>query len=217
MNYYEVWTDEGKRKKYAYGIEMNDYELEKINCAVCRREWEDDPLLTSQIKLKIILSNSYYADFILSGYFQLISQKGLDILINEGITGWRYEEIEMLSKRDLTEEKRRDIKDGYGYRIYNSIPDDPPKYYKILANKTARLHPKSNVILTGKCDVCGYEMYEKRGDVFAPDYLDKESWNGDDLFGVIQYGTSIYCTQDFVHIYNKYALTGLIFDSIESL
>ncbi|MPW26724.1 hypothetical protein GC105_13100 [Alkalibaculum sp. M08DMB] len=217
MNFYRIYTDEGKRKKYSYGIIMNDNEFKKVECPVCNRTWEYDPLLDSDNKLKVVLGNSNYADFIMALYFELISQKSLNILLKENTTGWTYEEINTMSKEELTDEQVKDFKEEYGIKALKSIPNNPPIYYKILAKKTAKLHPRSRVILIGKCDVCGYEEYDKEGSYFDPDYIEKDSWNGDDIFGVKEYGTTMFCSERFVEIYHKHSLTGLGFDRIEAI
>jgi predicted Zn-ribbon and HTH transcriptional regulator len=219
MKFYRLSTDEGKKKKYAFGILISDYPSKTIKCPSCHREWRKELLLEKETNLTICLSNSYYADFSGVVYHTLISEKAKDIFYDTQIKGYTLGEMEILKKEEVPQETIKELRDE-GYKVKN-ISDNPPRYYRLFVEIGARLHPKSEVIPNGYCKDCGYEDYVTKGedyvDPFHPLYIKHDSWNGNDLFMVKELGGAIFCSQRFVDIYTETKLTGLLFKCVPGL
>jgi len=164
----------------------------------------------------IALTNSYYPDFVYFLYYILVSSKAKDVLLSENITGYHLEDINVVAKSNIAPAKIKELRD-MGYKV-NNISDDPPSYNKLVANRSARLHQMSNVVKVN-CDICGFEGYQMMvmEDIFKPETIKEESWNGDDIFMVEEFCSVVYCTEKFVEVYKKHELTGLIFKEVESL
>lgn len=219
MNFYRLSTNEGKKKKYAFGILISDYPSRIIKCLSCHREWRDDLLLEKETNLTICLSNIHYADFIDVVYHTLISAKARETFCNKQIKGYSLGNIIIQKKEEVQQETIIELRND-GYKVQN-ISDNPPKYYRLFVEIGAELHPESEVILTGKCNDCDFEEYITKGedyvDPFHPLYIKDDSWNGNDLFMVKELRGAIFCSQRFVDIYTEARLTGLLFDCITGL
>ena len=216
MDFYEIRVDEGKRKKYAQGLLLSGFNLKEIFCNTCKRLWHEYPSLEETMHLNIAFSNDYYPEFLNTSFNTLVSEKAKDVLSIEKISGYRLEEIEPISRDNIPESVIIKLKECCGAKI-NMIPNNPPMFHRLIVERSAELHLSSNVVLRERCETCGYENYEKIGDVFAPEYIKRDTWNGNDLFMVKQFYAVIYCTERFVNIYDKYSLKGLEFKKTESL
>jgi len=123
----------------------------------------------------------------------------------------------ILSGSSLTIEQKKSLRDD-GFNL-KKIPLDPARFYKMHVSLEAVYHKNSNIILLENCDQCGYERYVTIGkewvDSEQPCILSADSLNGRDLFLAKGYGVSIFCSQRFVDVYNKYKLTGLLFEPVQ--
>lgn len=219
MEFYALSIDEGQRKKFAYGVLVDDYPNEEVICTHCGREWDKDLLIHDDIALEIVLSNNYYSDFLGVIYHVLISDKVYNLLKNEKVTGFHLKDVVIKSVLDLSSEKLKELsKRGY---IVKKFSHEKPLYYRLLVDGNAQAHKNSEVILTEFCEICGFELYTTIGksyiDPFHPIYIDMQTWNGDDLFLVKELGSRIFCTEKFKNIYNNNNLSGLIFDKVKSI
>lgn len=214
---YLLLTDEGRKKKYAYAIDLNDWPKELIICPKCRREWEKTLVHEYGIDIPVVLSNDHYPDF-LYHYINHISVKAKDVMQNEGIKGYTLEKAHILSVNDLAEEQIKELRyDGVKIK---KIPVDPPPYYKMHVEMGGEYHDKSNIILLESCSECGYERYVTPGKEWVDTgefFLSLDSLKGYDLFRVKGYGFNIFCTEKFREVYQKHALTGLLFKEVQVL
>jgi hypothetical protein len=215
MNLYTLLTDEGRRKKYAYGIIISKKVINKIYCPECKMMQENYSNICKDISYTLALSNDYYADFaqdtgLIYGY--MILEKTLDILHLENITGfYTKNDLNILSGEQLTLDIRKSLKND-GFKI-DKIANNPPKYHTLFANYGAKSHVATNRFITKECSLCGYlEVIDKGDALRSYVYLQKGTWNGNDLFRVKEYGNQIFCSERFKGIYEKYKLTGLKFD-----
>lgn len=215
MTFYKIIIDEGRRKKYSAGIMLDESKNKNIQCNSCGREWEKEALLDNEVFFNIALTNSNYPDFVYFLYYILVSNKVKDVFLSENIKGYHLEDINVVSKSSIAPSKIKELRD-MGYKV-NNIPNNPPSYYKLVANRSAGLCQHSNVVLEVNCDICGFEGYEVIGDIFQPKCIKKESWNGDDIFMVKEFCSVEYCSEKIVEVYKKHELTGLTFQKVDSL
>lgn len=214
---YYLGADEGRRKKYAYGVDVADKTYERIICAKCNIDFIRNISLTIGLNEPIVLTNDYYPDFMWYSTF-LVSEKTKEVFELEKITGYELEEANIISANELTLEEKRELKeDAVNVK---KVAVNPPKYYKLHVSIGATYHEKSGVIFRGKCDECGYEDYT----VVNPDnynipyhIVKKESLNGNDLFRSIGFGRAVFCTERFKEICEKHKLTGFLFKDAEAL
>ena len=214
MDFYKIYTDEGKKKKYAFGILVSEYPYKKINCDTCGKEWRKELLLDENSSLQICLSSINYPDFASIIYHVIISEKAKEAIMYENITGYQLGTLTIVSKDEISPERIKQLREKE-YKVQN-ISSNPPNYYRLFVERSAELHPKSEVFFE-ECDVCGYRKYASHKDPFRAEYIKKDSWNGSDLFMVKEFGAVIYCTERFVEVYQKHKLTGLLFKKVESI
>ena len=122
----------------------------------------------------------------------------------------------MISGNELTEGQKKTLRlDGINIK---KIATNPPKYFKLHVAIGADLHEDSNRIRTDYCEVCGYESYIQKGEnpyLYDHAVLRMDSLAGTDLFKSIGYGDTVFCSERFRQIYDKYKMTGLFFTEIE--
>lgn len=211
MKYYYLSTDEGKRKKFAYGI--GDFPSEKISCDVCGRNYSRSLVTKRNLPYEMYLSNGYYPDFLWE-YYRFISERAKQILFEEKVTGYILEGVTMRSFSDLSVEEIKELKRDR-FKV-DRIPLNPPQYYRLFIKYIAKMHKESNYILLESCDACGYTHYGTKVREDERIIIDESTLNGDDFFLLEGRGSVIYCTERFVDIYNKHNLTGLDFDEVEA-
>lgn len=214
MDFYRLSTDEGKQKKFAYGIGLDEYPQRLITCDICGREWKKGMLLDEDTLLSICLSNEFYPDFLNVISHTLVSEKAKDVLAQETITGYKLGIIDIIPRDEIPPAKTKKLRQS-GYNV-KKISNNPPNYYRLFAERSAELHIKSEVFFEQECTACGYRKFVKT-DPFKQEYIRKDSWNGSDLFMVKEFGAVIYCTERFVETYQKHNLTGLLFRRVESI
>jgi ribosomal protein L37E len=215
MLFYQWETDEGRHKKFAYGLEVQGYGTKTIKCNVCGREWRR---LVREDDFCIVMSNNNFPDFTSFLHYRLISHRALDILNNEKIKAFHVEPFPVISAELLTEERKREFRrDGDNV---NKFGVDPPKYYWLRAEIGAQLHAMSNVILD-QCAACGFRRVHSPDKSYVdPDqqiFIDLSTWDGSDLFAARESPAVIYATEKFREIYRDYKMTGLDFKETEGI
>lgn len=217
MEIYAISVDEGRKKKFSFGIIIGQYPSKIINCRSCGRAWKKDLLLEHDISIKILLSNENYPDFLGVMHHVLVSKVAMEVINNENLTGYVLKRIKPMSVNDLLSDEKKILRQE-GYKV-NNFSSNPPIYFRMFIDEGAMLHSESNVHLIEKCIDCGFQSYATVGenyvDPFQPIIIDKSSWNGQDLFLIKELGARIFCTEKFVEIYEKYKLSGLVFEKVE--
>jgi len=229
MNFYYVTTDEGKRKKFAVGGLKEVYRYERTICPTCKGQCvTPDYYQLFNYKtwnLKMYMSRDHYADFMSTEYLQLIiSEKAKKVLTENFGDAVDFGDIEMVSHRDLSAEKLKEIRDAQGYAYAKKIPNDPPQFYRLFLKRDAAIDfEKSGYKLVVDCPTCGYKFYEQPifeysvelGKItYTPTvYIIESTWKGCDIFRAEGEGLAIFCTDKFKEAYDQHKLTGLIFSS----
>lgn len=220
MTFYKISEDNTKRKRFAFGILIGTYPQDIINCTKCGRTWKKEKLSNESNELEIVLSNNNYPDFTGVVFHDLISDKTKDVLLYENITGVNIsDKIKILSRNDLSLYVIKRFREE-GYKV-NEIPNEPIRYHRMFLEFGANCHSKSEIVLNAECSACGYGNYVTVGkpyiDPTHPIYIDENSWDGKDIFAIKSLGFNKFCTQRFVDIYNKYNLTGWVFEKVENI
>lgn len=218
MSFYKMGIDEGTKKKFAYGIGIDNKLWDEINCPICKRTWKKDIMLNEENDYSIVLSNSYYPDFLSYGTLTLISEKALESFKDEALTGYHIGNINVVSSEDVSDDKKSQLHKA-GYKV-NNFASKPIVYYRLLVDGKAELHEKSEIVLVESCDICGFFKYRPLKKPITledhfPKFIIKDgSWDESDFFRVKEYDAVIFCTEKLVHIYEKNKLTGLIFNKV---
>ncbi|MDD7792997.1 hypothetical protein [Clostridium sp. 'White wine YQ'] len=214
--FYRLFIDEGKRKKYAYGILLNDYPVQRINCGVCNRVWDKDMLLTLKPEFELVLSNDNLPDFLGLLILDLISEKTKQVFEESEITGYKLFKTNCLKKDEISKEKLKSLaEDGFNK---NKISNLVQNYYFLDVSIGAELDSKTEIIVQEYCNSCGYVKYRTEGKTFIdpahPIYIKKASWNGNDIFRIKELGNTIFCTQKIVDLCKEHKLMGIGFEKI---
>jgi len=227
MNFYDITIDEGRRRKFACGHleEIIPIKKERRSCPDCSGLLGKNYFQLFNDKnwnAKMYMDREHYADFMSYLVYPIVSEKAKEVLTENFGDAVDFGDIEMVSYRDLTVEKLKDIRDTFGYPAVKKIPNDPPQLYRLLLKQGADLDfEKSNIKLTLDCLTCGSRVYDtpyfeysaEHGKIiFTPTvYIKESTWKGYDIFHVEGYGSTVFCTEKFIEIYNQHKLTGLRF------
>ncbi|WP_166243403.1 hypothetical protein [Paenibacillus turpanensis] len=215
MKFYKINIDEGKRKKYAQGIPLVKPLEENICCSVCRRQWRRAHYLENP-NFVMALSNQNFPDFLWFLHYKIISENALEVLMQKVVRNLLFKEISIVSVNDLSEAQVKDLR--FRGENVKKLALNPPKYYTVIVEEGAELHKESGVYVE-ECDSCKYLKVHSYGmDFLHPSqklYLHKRSWNGEDLFTLKYFPATLYCTENFLKLYNEYRLTGLNFSEID--
>jgi len=222
MNFYRVMIDIGKKKKFACGCLTKNYNSKLTVCSGCGIEWNmpggDIWFNDKTWEMEIYLDREYYADFINSQIREIISKKAKNVFINNFNNAVDFGEIKMISCNELTEQQIKKIKDYYGYAAIKNIPNNPPQYYRLLLKQGADLDfIKSNVRLVLDCPECGRKDYSRSYDHIGDPlkiFIIESTWKGYDIFHVEGMGNTVFCTEQFIDVYNQNELKGLEFNKI---
>ena len=220
MDFYRVRIEIGKRKRFAYGITIGNYPSIEIQCDKCKKVWKKSLYYDESQKQIIALSNNYFPDFLSYTPQILISQRAKEIFVQEKITGYHLNEnLEIVPYDKLSIQEIKEIRrDGFDVKKFSN---EVPKYYRFYSDGKAELNEKSNVLTDEHCDECSYTHYYTKGysyfDTNSPFYITEKTWDGKDFFTVKEFPTLENCTERVVEIYNKYKMTGLYFEKIESI
>ncbi|MCD1261362.1 hypothetical protein B5M42_021405 [Paenibacillus athensensis] len=216
MRFFNLYADEGKRKKFAHGIETDvGAPCETVNCSDCGRQWNKAREFSN---LTIVLTNDNYPDFMrLSGTEKVLSLKAADILKMENVTGYCLKEMTTASPKNTPIDFQKLLRSA-GENI-KKMPENPPKYFYWDIAGNAELHEQSGLEITN-CSTCGYVDVVTPGYSYVkpdhPKILDRNTWDGKDLFR-LKHVSRYCCSERFYEIYHKHQLTGLEFREIPSM
>jgi len=228
MNFYTVNIDLGKRKRFACGC-FSELFCEPILtlCSKCGEEYSNtdyDKMFADKAwHVGMYMDRDYYADFASSQFRPIVSAKAKRILAENCSNATDFGDIKMVSFRDLTREKLKQIRDWAGYADTKKIPNDPPQYYRLLLKQGAELDfQKSNIKLTIDCTTCGRKNYDIPYSHYGPNgseqiYIIESTWVGYDIFYAEGKGNTLFCTERFIEIYEKNKLSGLRFEKIQTV
>ena len=217
MRFYKYSIDEGRRKKYAYGIGVQILQkYDEMQCNACGRN------LRKSVKVEnpyVVLTSEHYPDFMYSDVGRLISAKAREVLIKENVSGCTLSEIITVAPKETPAAFQKLLKEA-GENV-KRMPENPPKYYKFHESAWVPFHEKSQLEVHSGCSVCGYpSIATSPGEPFVkfghPVYMDQKEWDGSDFFSITQVGTSV-CSERFYDIYHEHQLTGLVFEQFPSL
>jgi len=228
MNFYHVTTDCGKRKRFACGCFSELFGEPKLTlCNDCGVEYNrtdyKQMFFDKAWHIGMYMDRDHYADFAYSQFLPIVSERAKFILAVNCNNAVDFGDIKMVSFRDLTKEKLKQIRDWSGYAAAKKIPDDPPPYYRLFLKQGADLDfQKSNIRLAIDCTTCGLKSYDIPYSHYGPDgskeiYIIESTWKGYDIFYVEGKGYTIFCTEQFIEIYEKNNLTGLEFAQIQAV
>jgi len=223
MELYRIAIDWGKRKRFACGCLERVHHTQGVPCVACGEEqYTPDYNHLFENKgwdTKMFLDSGYYADFINSQIKVVVSEKAKKMLTENFGNAVDFGDIEMVSFRDLTTEKAKEIRDYSGSAALKKIPDDPPQYFRLLLKQGADLDfQRTNIELAVDCPKCGLKRYQTPGLTYVGEnmpHIIESTWKGCDIFYVEGLGNRMFCTERFVGIYNQNELTGLEFEQVE--
>lgn len=186
--FYDLSHNLSRKYKYLKKLVGGNLKIRK-RCQVCGNYIEFDEESYKGLIFEAS-DNPEYPDCIMYGgapNFLIISQRALDVFIQESVTGFQAYPVSILDKGEEIE-KQYYILRIYGKAAYN---------YKKMGRKPSFY-----------CVDCGYTDYlGKRPLNYEFTYLKENSWDGSDLF----LGTC--CTEKVIDIIRKNKLTG--FDAID--
>jgi len=226
MDFYRVMVSFGKRKLFACGCLAEMINYNRTSCPSCGIEWampDHNKLFNDKSwNMKIYMSRDHYADFIASDLpgSGIVSEHAKKILMENFNNTIDFGNIEMISFRNLTDQKLKEIRDDFGYAAVKKIPNDPPQYYRMLLKQGADLDfEKSNIKLILDCHKCGRKNYDRPRDTGTSSniYIIESTWKYYDLFHVEGKGNTIFCSERFIDIYDQNKLTGLEFEKVQTV
>lgn len=219
MIFYRLIVEEGKRKKYAWAFPPFETDDILVECDHCGRKWyncEDGFLNNSAYP--ITFSNNYFPDFLCCQALILVSQRMKEIIEKNDIQTAKFTEMPVVGKSEFSKEQLKELYDD-GYNI-KKLHDEKPIYYRLGTDIGAVLHRDSNVVWIDKgeyvCKHCGYGVGYKQLDYSAPEYIELDSWNGNDLFKVREFMGAFYCTEKFKKLSEEAKFTGIEFEEVEA-
>lgn len=214
MKFYTLGIEEGRKKKYANAIEIKGFVYEPIHCNVCGRTWGRHHL---DKELIIAMTNDNFPDFAGHMFYILVSERAKSILNQAQLSSFKFIDVRTLSREEISPEKLKDLRNE-GENV-KKIAISPPPYYLLRTHKAAKLHPDTQIGVM-ECKECGYHApYTLGMDYVSCETLkiiDLKSWDGNDLFLVENFSELIFCTENFVDLYNKHELTGLRFQEVNA-
>jgi hypothetical protein len=215
MEVYSILSDEGKTKKYAYAIWVENVPYRTISCDICKNKFQVNSLFDPEVIPKIVLKNNHYADF-LWDYVMLTSEKVVEIFRKSDVTGCLLRNIDILPSSKLTKEQIKTLRaDSVNV---GKLSDEEVKYFRMFTDSTAEFHESCGMYLKEFCPLCGYRKYESKGKEYPSIdkiVIKKETIPNKDLFGAG--GTGLYCSDRFKLIYEEKTLNGLIFSQVETV
>lgn len=219
MRFYKLFASEGKKKKYAWAFPPFESDDKLIQCDVCGRMWYNSAEgIEKNISYPITFTNNHFPDFMSCQGIDLVSQYMKETIEKNGIKVAKFSEMPVIGKSEFTKEQLKELRDD-GYDV-NKLHDEKPKYYRFNSNIGATLHSDSNVIWVdfgeNICKHCGYGVGYKQKDYFAPEYIQLDSWNGNELFKVREFAGALYCTETFKELCEKSEFTGMEFEEVEA-
>ena len=225
VDFYSVMIDSGKRKRFAVGFLAESYESELKLCPACGVKWSmpghDRWFNDKAWNMKMLMSREHYADFTWSDASCVVSEKAQKILMENFNNAVDFGEIEMVSLRDLTESFLKKERRQSGSKAAKMIANDPPQYYRLFLKIGADLDfEKTNIELALDCPECGRKSYVTPGEIIifgATPHIIESTWQGYDIFYVEGLGTTMFCTERFVEVYNQNKLTGFLFEQVPAV
>jgi len=239
MNFYRTMIDFGRRKRFASGCFSEQFSEPKLTrCNDCGEEYNTlnyDQLFADKAwNVGMYMDRGYYADFASSQFRTIVSERAKRILAENFSNAVDFGDIKMVSFKDLTKDKLKEIRDWSGYAAVKKIPNDPPQYYRLLLKQGAELDfEKTNKKLVLDCKKCGRKKYEQvtkyepkwnswdspNRDPFygSTPHIIQSTWTGYDTFYAEGMGNTEFCTEQFVDVYNQSKLTGLEFERVQTV
>ena len=219
MKFYQILTDEGRRKKYAWAFPVYGYPIKKIICEQCEREWNDfKSIYDEKVGFPISLTNEYFADIATCEGMTMANEKVKQLIEANNMGTVAFSEMSVVAQDELSSEKKKKLRDD-GYNV-KRLSNAKPKYYMLYPEIGACLHPDSNFkwIDEGEdiCKHCGYGVGYKPKDYSAPYYIEQRSWNGNEVFRIKELMGSIVCTERFKDLLIENDVTGVYFEEIEA-
>lgn len=216
MNFYSISIDPGRRKKFTWAFPTYGFPVDKISCKVCGRTWNSFTGISEENRsFPITFTNDYFADFLSCEAYDLVSQRVKDCLETYKINTPKFTEMPVIPKKQLSVEQLKRFRDR-GFSV-NRFHDEKPVYYLLSAEVGAKLHPDTGVYFinsgTDVCIHCGYGVGYKRRSYLAPEYIQLDSWNGNDIFKVKE-SDQLFCTERFKNLCETTKFTGVCFDEI---
>ncbi len=219
VKFYKLFTDEGKRKKYAWAFPAFGYPTEEINCNVCGRKWNSFKKIFEQhLSYPIVFTNDNFTDFISCEADYMVSQEVKEWFEEINVKNVRFAEMSVISKSEMDTIYIKQARDK-GYNV-NRFHDIKPRYYRLGSYIGAELHKDSKVVWVDKgddiCPHCGYGVGYRPLEYFAPDYILFDSWNGSDLFKVQEYAGTLFCTEKLKLLIEEKEFKGILFEEIQA-
>ncbi len=219
MLFYRLGIEEGRRKKYAWAFPPFETDDILVECEICGRKWNDlSEGIEKNTPYPITFTNNYFPDYMCCQGIDLVSQYMKETIENSGISVAKFAKMPVVGKSEFTKEKIKELRDD-GYNI-NKLHDEKPIYYRLGTDVGAVLHSDSNVVWIDEgeyvCKHCGYGVGYEQMDYFAPEYIQLDSWNGNDLFKVREFMGAFYCTERFKKLSEEAKFTGIEFEEIEA-
>lgn len=219
MTFYQLQIDEGKRKKFAYGILIEKYPMTQINCETCGRSWEKDMLSYIMPSINISLSNDNHPDFLSLLVLTLVSEKVKNVLEEAQVTGYQMYSIDSVKRENVPKKVLDNLKEN-GFNV-DKFSNCEENYNYMDVSLGAETHAKSEIELKSHCSSCGYSEFTTIGktyiDPFHEIFINYNSWNGNMIFRVRELGQQLFCTEDFVSLCKKHKFTGICFKEVASI
>lgn len=170
-----------------------------FDCSICG-EWTTIP----DNKNKIVLTDGWRDTDILSTIFGfLVTQKIIDILKKEKLTGWKF------VKANIIADEREESRDKKKLRF----EDLPPYYRFIVTGDGGNIHKKCGCKVK-ICKECGKRIVKCKKE---EEILDKLQLDGSDFFCVEEFEDFVFCTEKVKEVFNKYKIKNVEFDEVKAL
>lgn len=217
--FFRVGIDSGRRKRFAYAVTIDAKDIDEFKCPKCCMINYEELLHDESLMLKVVLSNNHFPDFMEYTFNKLISKMADNRLDEANITGYKVSKIEVISANHISADIKKQFRQD-GYKV-TDFATSPPEYNRLIICGKAMLDKKTGIILTEQCEKCGSKKYVTSGltyvDPYQVFYINKESWDGSDIFSVEGFPSIIFCTERFVNVCRTQNLAGLVFDKIEAV
>jgi len=220
MKFYDINTDFGRRKNFAYGITYNRDLMLRINCDKCGSKRYETFSDDESVKQTFMLTNNFFSDFMRTDLQRIILPRVNEIFTKEKISGYHIcDNLEIITLDQIPEEKKKELRRrGYDVKRFSN---EAPECYRFCVDGKAELHDKSEIITVSVCDKCSYVTRRTKDRPYVdpdhPLYITKSSWDGSDFFREKGSENRIFCTERVVEVFEKYKLTGLEFTEVEGL
>jgi hypothetical protein len=192
--FFELWHPKDINQKYL-ALWSDDMRLKPIICPKDEGHGRTGNRLT-ELKVVIEDKRAFNYDIIWTWYSEaLVSDKVINIITSEGLTGYTL--------KPVTIEK-----------IRKTSPEIIPDYRELsISGIGGDVHPDSGIIIGETCEICNLKGYTSWK---GPLILDQKNWDGSDFFRFTFPG-GIFVTKKVKEAFEKYQVSNVTFIPLEEV